>query len=61
MKKRYICPKTELILITAQAHLLGASQVTNGGKPGDEYNSEDVSYSRRRGYDVWEEEEEEDN
>ncbi len=57
MKKRYICPETELILIATQAQLLGASQVESGGIPGDEFNNEDVSYGRQSNFDVWDDEE----
>ncbi len=56
MKKTYICPETELLLITGETQLLGASRVESGGTPGDEYNVEDISYGRLNDVDVWDEE-----
>ncbi len=53
MKKRYICPETELLQVFTLTQLLGASQVGTGGTPGDEYTEGDVSYSRGDNTNVW--------
>lgn len=58
MKKTYIEPMVELTIVN-MLPLMGASQVKTGGKLGDEYNENDVTYSRRHN-DIWDDEEEEE-
>ena len=52
MKKTYMIPSTTTTTIHSQ-HLLQASVGINTG------NSSDVSYSRRRSFNVWDDDEEE--
>jgi len=58
MKKKYFTPIAELYFVSAKENLLGASQTTTIIH--DEAASE-VSYSRSHNYDVWTEEETEED
>lgn len=60
MKKTYITPEALEMNVDISYNLLNGSQVQTGGKPGDEYNGEDVTYSRRH-HSVWDDEEQEEN
>ena len=57
-KKNYIFPETVVLEVNLQP-LMDASQggVSDGSTPGNEYNENDVTYSRK-GFNVWGEEEE---
>lgn len=48
MKKTYLIPNIVVIELNSTCALLGGSGVKDGGTPGDEYTSTDVTYSRRR-------------
>lgn len=61
MKKTYLNPTTDIMFVEVQQLMQQASPgggVNTGDKPGDDYNPDDPSYSRRR--TVWDDEEEED-
>jgi hypothetical protein len=55
MKKKYINPKVEPTAVD-MLPLLAGSQVKTGGDLHDDYNEDDVTYSR---HNVWTDEEEE--
>ena len=53
MKKTYINPNMSVVTMKMAQHLLNGSGVKNGGTPGQEYTSTDVSYGRE--YDFFDE------
>ncbi len=65
MKKIYMTPETLVAQLNTGLTILTASPrggVKTGDNPGDEYEEDDISYSRRRRrnqWDEWEDEEEE--
>ena len=44
--KRYSKPVTEIVVVNYENTILSGSGLATGGRPGDEFTSTDVSYSR---------------
>lgn len=54
--KKYIKPEIIIADVELTTNLLGASRVSDGGSLGQEYYSEDVSYSKEDDWDeLWDE------
>lgn len=53
MKKEYIAPKAKGLTIVAEGLVATSPGVATGQNLGNEYGSEDVSYSNRRNHSIW--------
>lgn len=55
MKKMYITPKSNSIILYAETEFLTISGVKSGGEVGNEFDSSDVSYTNRQevGTSLW--------
>ena len=51
MKKTYINPAMDIVMLNMDCNILAGSGVTNGSPVGKEFNSEDKSYGRRGFFD----------
>lgn len=57
--KKYIKPETNMTNIQVEAHLMNGSGVKTGDTVQGEYNSTDVTYTRKS-FSAWDDDEEEE-